>query len=363
MKKFFKSKLFSLIILMFMAIVTVIFGSISYSRFEFNYHDEIIAEYADFCLSHDGEGKSTILTTITDDDYTHEGSMSVSVVNQIEIDGVLKTSLRMISFTMRTPTAEELEAGVIYDVWGTKVCDIAEDTNKYDVVLTDTFGSPLSSHVELGIKNSDNTISPDVKNVNLGISRKKSSGISEIDGIEYITIVIETSSPYKNTLAFTISVSNRKIMFTPTYSTYFSNEDLKVNVITSNSYVFDDDDDSMISTNPVKVLLTFTQNDLVFDYERFRLSVEGNLSVGNQVFTNQYSYTSSSIELYLMPGSDIDLHFYVKDPTYSIQAQVFFDMDEDETILIETGKPDIDYTSECAGLTKATDGKYYVVNK
>ena len=363
MKKFLKSKLFSLIILMFMAIVTVIFGSISYSRFEFNYHDEIIAEYADFCLSHDGEGKSTILTNIVDEDYTHNGSMSVSVVNQIEKDGVLKTSLRMISFTMRTPTAKELAAGVIYDVWGTKVCDIAKDTNKYDVVLTDAFGATLSSHVELGIKNSDNTISKEIENVNLGISRKKSSGILEIDGIEYITIVIETSSPYKNTLAFTISVSSRKIMFTPTYSTYFSNEDLKVNVITSNSYVFDDDDDSRISTNAVKVLLTFTKNDLVFDYERFRLSVEGNLSVGNQVFVNQYSYTTSSIELYLMPGSDIDLHFYVKDPTYSIQAQVFFDMDEDETILIADDKPDIDYTKECAGLTKATDGKYYVVNK
>ena len=361
MKKFVKSKLFGFIILMVMAIVTVISGASSFSRFEMNYHDEIIAEYADFCLSHDGEGKSTILTTIVgNDSYSHEGSMSVSVVNQIEKNGVLETSLRMIEFTMRTPTQAEIDKEVITDVWGQKVCDITKETSNYDVVLTDEYGNILSDHVSLGIKNGE-VIEKDVKNVNLLINRKK--GIDEIDGIEKITIVIETSKPYKNTLAFTISVSNRKIMFTSSISDYFSNEDLKVDIITSHSYVFDNSDQNSISNNPVKIVLTYTNASLVFDYERFRLSVLGNLFKGDEEFSNQYNYATNTITLYLMPGSDVDLHFYIKDNSYSISAKVYFDMDEDNAINLSSGI-DKDYTHECAGLSHNTETlMHYVVNK
>lgn len=363
MKKFLKSKLFGFIILMVLALVTVISGASSFSRFEMNYHDEIIAEYADFCLSHDGDGKSTILTNIVDSSYTHSGSMSVSVVNQIEKDGDIKTSLRMIEFTMRTPTAVELAKGEIYDVWGSKVCDITEETKYYDVILTDSFGAALSSHVQLGIEKADNTIGEETEKVNLGIKRKKSGDIPEIDGIEYITIVIETSLPYKNTLAFQISVSNRKIMFTNELLDYYGNKDLYVNIITSHSYVFDEDNDDMISLNPVKISLNYDDSLLVFDYERFRLSVEGNLISGSSSFVNEYSYGNGNITLYLKPGSDIDLHFYIKSSSYSLEAQVYFDMDENKVIEIGTGKVDEDYTDECAGLFKATDNKYYIVNK
>ena len=218
MKKFFKSKLFGFIILMILAIVTVISGASSFSRYEMNYHDEIIAEYADFCFSHDGDGKSTILTTINESGYDYEGFMSVSVVNKIEKDGEIEVSSRLIAFTMRTPTAAEHTAKEIKDVWGTKVADITSDTIKYDIKLTNEYGDPLGTNVSLG-NLVDDVVQEESKTVNLSIKRK--DGYGELNSIEYITVVIETSIPYKNTIAFTIAVSHRKILFTTSEKDYF----------------------------------------------------------------------------------------------------------------------------------------------
>lgn len=350
LKNFLKSRAFKLIILLVMAFVTVLFGSLSYSKYEINYKDQIVAEYADFCLSHDGEGKSTILSTVSGSgDYAYTGFMSVSVNNTREKDGDIEISSRLIEFTMRTPTASEITDKAIYDVWGQKVADVAVHTSNYDVSLVNEYGNPIGDNITLG---TENNVAFDSKKVNLVINRKKSATPATLDGIEYITVVIKTTKPYSNTIPFTIAVSNRKILFTTTTTDYFGFEDIKVNLVTSNNYSFGTGAD-LISNNPVKVELTYTDSALTFDYERFKLSVEGNLLPGteSQVFSNYYYYTGGKIILYLKPGSDIDLHFYVIGATYSIQAAVYFDMDENKSIETGADKVDIDYTSQCAGLS------------
>jgi len=342
MKKFFKSKLFSFIILIIATVVTVVLGSVSYARFEMNYHDEIIAEYTDFCLSHDGEGKSTILSKNSSGGY--EGFMSISVNNTIERTDGVDISKRKIAFIMRTPNESEIIDGKIYDAWGQPIAEVTDATSNYTINLVDDYGNDINSDIILG---TDNLTDPQFasKNVNLQITRNASAG--ELNGIEEITVVIVTSLPYKNTLAFTISVSSRKIMFTTMKKDYFGFEDIDLNIITSDSYEFSGLDDT-ITTNPVRIILTYSSSNLIFDYERFRLSVEGNLFEGNAVYSNEYNYSSGSITLYLMPGSDVNLHFYVNGTgTYSITAEVDFDMNED-------GTADYDYTNDCAGLTSGT---------
>lgn len=339
MKKFFKSRLFCFIILIIATVITVTLGAVSYARFEMNYHDEIIAEYTDFCLSHDGEGKSTILSKNSSGGY--EGFMSISVNNTIERTDGVDISKRKISFIMRTPNEAEIVDDKIYDAWGQPIAEVTDATSNYTINLVDDYGNDISSDIILG---TDNLTNPQFasKNVNLQITRNASAG--ELNGIEKITVVIVTSLPYKNTLAFTISVSSRKIMFTSMKKDYFGFEDIDLNIITADSFEFSGLDDT-ITTNPVRIVLTYTNSVLIFDYERFRLSVEGNLFEGNAVYSNEYSYSSGTITLYLMPGSDVNLHFYVNGTgSYSIQAEVDFDMNEDEIA-------DYDYTNNCAGLT------------
>ena len=252
MKKILKSKLFSLLILTLIAMFTCVMGSISYSKYEMSFHDEIRGEYASFYLTHDGDGQSSILTTISESEYSYEGFMSVSVFNKDEEGNI---SPRLIEFTMRTPTAEEMSNGAIYDPFGNLICVITEETAKYSVELTDALGNKLSDHVPLGIMvdNKVNTEVFDTKKVNLNIKRKKifdSLGQEEkLDGIEPITVVIETSLPYKSTLAFTIFVSNRKIMFSANDvdNHYFDYSQVTANIITSNSYVLVEGDDNKTS--------------------------------------------------------------------------------------------------------------------
>lgn len=370
MKKILKSKVFGLLILTIMAIVTCVMGSISYSRYEMNFHDEIRGEYASFYLTHDGEGKSAILATINQTGYSYEGSMSVSVFNKDEEGNV---SPRLIKFTMRTPTAEEMAKGAIYDPFGNLICTITDDTSKYTVELTDALGNKLSEHISLGIMddNKVNTEVFDTKKVNLNIKRKTvkdSEGNEEtLDGIEPITVVIETSLPYKSTLAFTIFVSNRKIMFSANDvdNHYFDYSQVTTNIITSNSYELVKDDADMTSDNPVKIVLTYS--GLIFDYERFRLSVYNNLKYVDPSslveFTNQYTYsiTNGTITLFLESGSDVDLNFYIIDASsgYSISAMVYFDMDESGSYVESI---DYDYTKESAGLTEI-DEIHYVIKK
>lgn len=337
MKKFLKSRLFSFIILIIATVITVTLGAVSYARFEMNYHDEIIAEYTDFCLSHDGDGKSTILSRQGDE---YVGFMSISVNNAVETGSGLEISKRQIAFDMRTPNASELAGGYIFDVWGQPISVVSSDSHKYEVDIVDIYGNSLVDDVILGEEHEHTPVFVS-KNINLEIKRK--AGYETLDAIEYITIIIATSLPYKNTLAFNISVSSRKIMFSSDSKDYFGFEDISVNIITSSYYEFGNDEDD-ISDKPVKVTLTYTDGSLMFDYERFRLSVEGNLSVGDAVFSNQFSYSDGVIVLYLAPGSDVDLHFYVQGSTFEISSEVIFDMNEDNVA-------DYDYTDQCAGLT------------
>lgn len=358
MKRFFKSKYFALIILMIAALVTVSLGSMSFSKYVSTWKDQIVAEYADFRLSHDGNNKSAIITAISDDSkHTHEGFMSISVNNFIEEDGAPVVSEREIVFSMETPSKTELSNQAIYDVWGQKIGEPTHASKLYDVRIVDEVTNAELTNKTL---QSDN---PQTISIKLEISRRNtykdtetalSSSDEYVSGTtEYITVVIRTTKPYRNTIVFTIAVSDSKVLFSSMKKEYYGFVEHDINIITAPYYNFVDG----TSTKPVEIAINYS--DLVFDYERFRLSVEGNLVKDGTAFTPSYSFTSSSIILYLPQASNVTLRFYQKGTSYYAQASVLFSVNKAG---VESDKQ---YTSDSAGLNEITSGSstnYYALH-
>lgn len=352
------NKNISLIILFLMAIVLVVFGTVSFAKFQFGFSEQYIGHYVDYRISHDGEGRSAILenvnTTTSEDreySYNYIGHIVLQVSNVL--DG--KVSQRDVKFSLRTPTSSEIANGV-EDAWK-NVYPVESTSTNFEVELVDSKGQILSSN-----SNEYKELTEFEEKVektsylNLVVRRRTTNKSGQVvpafSNMERITIILETSEPYRDLQVFNIVVADTIVMMTTIENKYFNFEQVELDIKTSKLYEINDNGIEKKSLKPVKVELSIT--NLTFDYERFRLSVENNyVELDNEsAYTNGYCLTKvngiiTKITLFIPSGSELKLYFY-KEATsnLSIKTAVTFD------ITSPSNSADYIYTNYVAGINE-----------
>jgi len=367
-------KLLQLGILMIVSLFVVLSASYSYSKYTMKQHDHLTGTYVDFRLSHDGEGQVALMSTtnegntateedITKKEYEYIGYITLSVINKKDE----KVSQRELAFTLREPTLEELKAKKITDVWG-KEYRFDNNSELYDIEIVKANGTSYTQEEKADkngeyIKNTSFEAKKEKEtHLTLQIKRLKKSRLNNesagaLTNIEDVTIVLETSKPYKTTSIFTIKVSNSLIFMNTTKTTYFGFSDVKVNIITAKEYIWQNKDEietetkSIKSTNPAKIKIQYDAQTIL-DFERFRLEVENQytpIENDSKKVGYQYETGNHEITLYVPMGSSINLHFYISDKTTISQTSIFS---------YESGgsTKTYDYTPNVAGVKELTEG-------
>lgn len=344
-----------LVILFLMTIIIVVFGTVSFAKYQFGFNEQYIGHYVDYRISHDGDGRSSILESInttSSEDNTYKYNYVGYVVLQVSnvLDG--KISQRDVKFSLRTPTADEIDNGV-EDAWKNKF-PVEHTSTNFEVELVDSKGEILSttSNEYKNLTEFEERVEK-TSYLNLVIRRrttdKKGNTIGTFSNMERVTIVLETSEPYKDLQVFNIVVADNLVMMSTIENKYFNFDQIELDIKTSKMYQLNDNGVTKTSLKPVKVELNL--ENLIFDFERFRLSVENNY----QELTNDSSYTNgyyltyndgiiTKITLFIPSGSEIKLYFY-KDKTsnLSITTTVTF------KITNPVGSKDYVYTNYVAG--------------
>ena len=268
----------------------------SLSKFVFQQEDYIVGSYTDFVISHDGEGQTAILQSIEDTEgYNYEGYVALSVSNFTEN----KFSNRNVTFSLRSPKEKEIAAGKVTDAWG-KSYSLAEHSGNYSVdIVGQTEEQP--SKLEGGKK--------DREYLTLRIRRKTpdpEKGIEQISDTEeeYLTVILETETPYRDLQVFTINASTSLISVNASSEQdYHGVPQTAVNLKTSRLFVRESQDAETEKTYIAQVTFTLS-GAVVFDAVRFKetYSVAVEEKPADEGGT---TYTFS-----IPSGSDMNLYFY-----------------------------------------------------
>ncbi len=324
----------ALILLTAALIVLTLCATISVSRYVFDEEKTLSGTYTDFVLSHNGDGQTAIMQEekagTTPEQYTYTGYIAVNINNFTDE----KISMRDIKFSLREPNAAEIAAGRVVSAWG-EVFPLATECTNYEVELVDNKDNPYL--------NEDGTPVEALKDeykkltelagkaqhtspVLLKITRKANTTQMPDNDVEHLTIVLETSIPYKDLQVFNITASSALISMGVASSAYQGYSEKIVNVKTSTNFVRPP---NVLNSNKnylAVITLELTGNVILDDY-RFQESydtpldrIKGNEAGGNETDAKKIKYT-----LTLRPGADVFLHFYVLGDKYSVKAKAKID--------------------------------------
>ncbi len=385
MKK--RVKLLQLGILLIVSLFVVILANNSFSKYTMSQDDHLTGTYVDFRLSHDGDGQVALMSEVkkaTNEGSTEENTATDANKVQIEYTGYIplsvinkkdnKVSQRELAFTLRAPTDTELQEGKIVDIWG-KTFEFSENDKSefYEIQIVKANGSAYTDEEKVDangeyIQNTSFEAAKEKEShLTLQINRLKKSRRKDhssvqpgtLSDVEEITVVLETSAPYKTTQVFKIRVSNSLVFMNTTKTTYFGFTDVKVNILTAKKYVFQNNNatetHSEESTYPAKIEILYDDYS-IFDFERFRLEVENQYTnVGSGVTKVGYEYETGNrnIILNVPAGSSINLHFYISEKKAVISETTNF-------IYGSTGASTYDYTTKVAGVKNYQDELKYV---
>ena len=261
----------------------------SLSKLVFRQEDYIVGSYTDFVISHDGEGQTAVLQSIEDTNYGYEGYIALSVSNFTED----KFSKRDVEFSLRAPTEEEIKENKVTDAWGNDY-PLAEHSGNYTV---DVEGPAADTALTLeGGKR-------DTEYLTLRVRRKSSVGEISDTAEEYLTVILETTKPYRDLQVFKINASTSLISVNATSEQdYHGVPQIAVNLKTSRLFVREAENLAEENTYLAKICFTLS-GSVVFDLARFKeiYSVEVTHSEG----ADETSYT-----FLVSAGSDMNLYFY-----------------------------------------------------
>ena len=319
-----KAKRVLFIIFTLVCMVLVGFAVDSYAKYIFSSSEIIEGHYTDFRLTHDGANKSVILEEVSDTKYTHEGFVTINLQN---CDSKGDPSQRDILFNFVAVSLEQIAAEKVVDSWG-EVTPLLKDTRNngyfsdyYDLTVVDASGAALGTADTNGKPQSGSKLytqnflkaepnNPNAKSkstsVMIKIQRRKIKRTSDskeeasltasdyvpdlsTNSVESLDLVLKTFIPYIDLRVLQLNLTS-SLIYVSSFEETFSNTDkLVVNTKTSINYsvkVTEDTEDendgdaqetnTYLSSLPVKLVFTFDSSELLFDYEKFRLSVENN---------------------------------------------------------------------------------------
>lgn len=272
--------------------VLIAFACVSVSKFVITDKKELVGTYTAFVLSHDGEGQTAVMQTDKNGETT--GYIVVTVSNFTDE----KVSKRDVRFSLRVPTADELKATKVTDAWGAEHA-LAADSKYYDVtivdenddVLTDTSAATLLS---ANAKNSSSLL--------LKIKRKATAEPMASDETERISIILQTSEPYKDLQVFDVNTTTARLSVGVSSDEYQGFTREIVNLKSATEFVRSPD--LPITTASYLATVEFTlQDNVIFDYARYA-EAYGDVPTYDSA-NNKYTITVRS-------GADVNLYFYVR---------------------------------------------------
>lgn len=272
--------------------VLIAFACVSVSKFVITDKKELVGTYTAFVLSHDGEGQTAVMQTDKNGDTT--GYIVVTVSNFTDE----KVSKRDVRFSLRVPTADELKATKVTDAWGAEHA-LAADSKYYDVtivdenddVLTDTSAATLLS---ANAKNSSSLL--------LKIKRKATAEPMASDETERISIILQTSEPYKDLQVFDVNTTTARLSVGVSSDEYQGFTRETVNLKSATEFIRSPET-PVAGASYLATVEFALSGEVVFDAARYR-ETYGFAPVFNSE-QNKYAVTIRS-------GADVNLYFYVR---------------------------------------------------
>lgn len=272
--------------------VLIAFACVSVSKFVITDKKELVGTYTAFVLSHDGEGQTAVMQTDKNGDTT--GYIVVTVSNFTDE----KVSKRDVRFSLRVPTADELKATKVTDAWGAEHA-LAADSKYYDVTIVD------ENDAELTDTSAATLLSANAKNSSsllLKIKRKATAEPMASDETERISIILQTSEPYKDLQVFDVNTTTARLSVGVSSDEYQGFTREIVNLKSATEFI-------RLPATPVtgvSYLATVEfalSGEVVFDAARYR-ETYGFAPVFDPE-QNKYAVTIRS-------GADVNLYFYVR---------------------------------------------------
>lgn len=272
--------------------VLIAFACVSVSKFVITDKKELVGTYTAFVLSHDGEGQTAVMQTDKNGDTT--GYIVVTVSNFTDE----KVSKRDVRFSLRVPTKDELKATKVTDAWGAEHA-LAADSKYYDVTIVD------ENDKELTDTSAATLLSANAKNSSsllLKIKRKATAEPMASDETERISIILQTSEPYKDLQVFDVNTTTARLSVGVSSDEYQGFTREIVNLKSATEFVRSPD--LPITTASYLATVEFTlQDNVIFDYARYA-EAYGDVPAYDSA-NNKYTITVRS-------GADVNLYFYVR---------------------------------------------------
>mgnify|MGYP004693216045 CR=1 FL=1 len=282
-----------LIFLFAVLCILVAFACVSVSKFVLSDRKELVGVYTDFVLSHDGDGQTAVIKTDKDGGIT--GYIAIRVSNFTQE----KVSKRNVRFSLREPEAEELKLGYVSDAWGAKHTLTAE-SKYYEVSIVDENDEELTATsnatlLKANVRNSSSLL--------LKI-RRKATADKEMpsEGTEQLSIILQTSEPYKDLQVFTINTTMARLSVGVSSDVYRGYTREIVNLKSATEFIRSSQTPATGVSYLADVVFTLS-GDIVFDSAKY---VETYGSVHTPVFNaaqNNYTIT-------IRAGADVNLYFY-----------------------------------------------------
>lgn len=316
----------SFIVLLFCAVLMVFVGATSVSKYIFEHKDRIEGSYADIYMTHNGNGQTAIMESDGNGGYL--GYISLTVSNDEIADGVQLVSSRKLTYSIRTPSADEINEEQLTDAWG-ETFPLTEKAISSSAKYSVSFADGVAEEQELG---ADVTEGDPVRSSRTYIVEVRRDGSAFTDDIEIFDVIIEIKSPYVAYRIFRVNASTSLVSINAETAEHFGFESVFINLKTATTYAFMPEGETYTFLHPAKVELTWNAA-VSFDKERFKESVSGSLVPVSQPYRIGYELTEGGAEeslvLYLPQGANLNLYFYVPQG-YVIKAAAWFSPDGTE---------------------------------
>lgn len=278
-----------LFILVGALVLVLIFAGVTVSKYVFTDEKHIVGVYTDFVLSHDGDGQTAVIRDGAD------GSVGYIAVNVGNFNDE-KISKRNVRFMLREPTTAEIEKGSVSDAWG-NAFSLDKDSDKYTVKIVDDQGNEYTEE-QLKTIAFLTANERSYKTFLLKITRKADAGDFAADSVEKLSIILETSEPYKDMKVFTINATQARLSAGVASTTYQGYTEKIVNLKSAIDFV---KNSAVVEGAKYKATITISlEGDVIFDAYRF------NEAYGQKCETGKKEYVFT-----IDAGADVYMFFYV----------------------------------------------------
>ena len=271
--------------------VLIAFACVSVSKFVITDKKELVGTYTAFVLSHDGEGQTAVMQTDKNGDTT--GYIVVTVSNFTD----KKVSKRDVRFSLRVPTEDELNATKVTDAWGAEHA-LAADSKYYAVTIVD------ENDEELTDTSAATLLSANAKNSSsllLKIKRKATKPMAS-DETERISIILQTSEPYKDLQVFDVNTTTARLSVGVSSDEYQGFTREIVNLKSATEFIRSPETPDAGASYLATVEFTLS-GEVVFDAARYRETYG---------FAPVFDSEQKKYAVTIRSGADVNLYFYVR---------------------------------------------------